>query len=78
MKYMIVTQTFPPRTGGMQNVMDSISRRLSASNEIHIFPDHYLSKNYNNLNYNIKIHNNFSPKIFRPFIKMLYYYSTIK
>ena len=42
MKYMIVTQTFPPRTGGMQNVMDSISKRLSVSNEIHIFPDHFL------------------------------------
>ena len=46
MKYMIVTQTFPPRTGGMQNVMDSISKRLSVSNETHIFPDHYLSKEY--------------------------------
>ena len=46
MKYMIVTQTFPPRTGGMQNVMDSISKRLSVSNETHIFPDHYLSKDY--------------------------------
>ena len=69
MKYMIVTQTFPPRTGGMQNVMDSISKRLSIHREIHIFPDHYLSKEYSNLNFNINIHNNFSPKILRPFIK---------
>ena len=69
MKYMIVTQTFPPRTGGMQNVMDSISKRLSVSNETHIFPDHYLSKEYSGKNLNIHIHNNFSPKIFRPFIK---------
>ncbi len=69
MKYMIVTQTFPPRTGGMQNVMDSISKRLSVSNETHIFPDHYLSKEYGNTNLNIHIHNNFSPKLFRPFIK---------
>ena len=69
MKYMIVTQTFPPRTGGMQNVMDSISKRLSVSNETHIFPDHYLSKEYSSTNLNIHIHNNFSPKIFRPFIK---------
>ena len=45
---MIVTQTFPPRTGGMQNVMDSISKRLSINNEIHIFPDHYLAKDYKN------------------------------
>ena len=69
MKYMIVTQTFPHRTGGMQNVMDSISKRLSVSNETHIFPDHYLSKDYSSTNLNIHIHNNFSPKILRPFIK---------
>ena len=71
MKYMIVTQTFPPRTGGMQNVMDSISKRLSVSNETHIFPDHYLSKEYSSTNLNIHIHNNFSPKILRPFIKKI-------
>ena len=71
MKYIIVTQTFPPRTGGMQNVMDSISKRLSVSNETHIFPDHYLSKDYGSTNLNIHIHNNFSPKILRPFIKKL-------
>ena len=71
MKYMIVTQTFPPRTGGMQNVMDSISKRLSIHNETHIFPDHYLSREYCNSNLNINIHNNFSTKILRPFIKKI-------
>ena len=69
MKYMIVTQTFPPRTGGMQNVMDSICKRLSINNEIHIFPDHFLSKKYSASNFNINIHNNFSPKILRPYVK---------
>ena len=78
MKYMIVTQTFPPRTGGMQNVMDSISKRLSVSNETHIFPDHYLSKEYSSKNLNIHIHNNFSPKIFRPFIKKFLLKSNVK
>ena len=71
MKYMIVTQTFPPRTGGMQNVMDSISKRLSVSNETHIFPDHYLSKEYISTNLNIHIHNNFSPKILKILYKVL-------
>ena len=71
MKYIIVTQTFPPRTGGMQNVMDSISKKLSIDNEIHIFPDHYLAKDYKNSNFNINIHNNFSPKTFRPFVKKI-------
>ena len=68
---MIVTQTFPPRTGGMQNIMDSISKKLSIHNETHIFPDHYLSKEYSNSNLNINIHNNFSIKILRPFIKKI-------
>ena len=71
MRVIIVTQTFPPRTGGMQNVMDSISKRLSINNEIHIFPDHYLAKEYRNSNLNINIHNKFSIKILRPFIKKI-------
>jgi len=72
MKYMIVTQTFPPRTGGMQNVMDSISKKLSIHNETHIFPDHYLSKEYSNSNLNINIHNNFSIKILSHLLKRFY------
>ena len=44
MKYIIVTQTYPPRIGGMQNVMTSISKRLSSIEYTHVFPDHYLSK----------------------------------
>ena len=44
MKYIIVTQTYPPRIGGMQNVMTSISKRLSSIEDTHVFPDHFLSK----------------------------------
>jgi len=38
MKYLIVTQTFPPRTGGMQNVMEAISKKLANDKETHVFP----------------------------------------
>ena len=41
MRYLIVTQTYPPRTGGMQNVMHAITTKLSSINETHVFPDHY-------------------------------------
>ena len=44
MKYIIVTQTYPPRIGGMQNVMASISERLASIEDTHVFPDHFLSK----------------------------------
>ena len=69
MKYIIVTQTYPPRIGGMQNVMSSISKRLSSIEDTHVFPDHFLSKKNGYINSKLHIHNNFSPKIFRPFIK---------
>ncbi len=69
MRYIIVTQTYPPRIGGMQNVMNSISKRLSSIKDTHVFPDHFLSKKNGNINSKLHVHNNFSPKIFRPFIK---------
>ena len=69
MKYIIVTQTYPPRIGGMQNVMTSISKRLSSIEDTHVFPDHFLSKKNGYIKSKLHIHNNFSPKIFRPFIK---------
>ena len=67
MKYLIVTQTYPPRTGGMQNVMNAISNKLASLNETHVFPDHYFrSKDTSS---KIFIHNNFAPKFIRPLIK---------
>ena len=67
MRYLIVTQTYPPRTGGMQNVMHAITTKLSSINETHVFPDHYFKLKISNSK--IYIHNNFSPKLLRPFIK---------
>ena len=67
MKYLIVTQTYPPRTGGMQNVMNAISNKLASLNETHVFPDHYFSSK--DTSSKIFIHNNFAPKLLRPLIK---------
>ena len=67
MRYLIVTQTYPPRTGGMQNVMHAITTKLSSINETHVFPDHYFK--LKNSDSKIYIHNNFSPKLLRHFIK---------
>jgi phosphatidylinositol alpha-1,6-mannosyltransferase len=67
MRYLIVTQTYPPRTGGMQNVMHAITTKLSSINETRVFPDHYFKLKISNSK--IHIHNNFSPKLLRPFIK---------
>ena len=67
MKYLIVTQTYPPRTGGMQNVMNAISNKLAFLNETHVFPDHYFKSKDSSSK--IFIHNNFAPKLIRPLIK---------
>ena len=67
MKYLIVTQTYPPRTGGMQNVMNAISNNLASLNETHVFPDHYFKSKDSSSK--IFIHNNFAPKLLRPLIK---------
>jgi phosphatidylinositol alpha-1,6-mannosyltransferase len=51
----------------MQNVMHAITTKLSSINETHVFPDHYFKLKISNSK--IHIHNNFSPKLLRPFIK---------
>ena len=78
MKYIIITQTFPPRTGGMQTVMTAIAKKLSALEETLVFPDHFVSKNHIISNENFSIYNNFSPKLFRSFVKKLLAYQIIE
>ena len=69
MKYIIVTQTFPPKSGGMQTVMETISKKLATFEETHVFPDHFLKKDFNISNSNFHIHNNFTPKLLRHIVK---------
>ena len=78
MKYIIITQTFPPRTGGMQTVMTAIAKKLSALEETLVFPDHFISKDHVISNENFSIYNNFSPKLFRSFVKRLLAYQIIE
>ena len=42
MRFILVTQTFPPRVGGMQSMMLALARGLSAEYEVSVYPDrHY-------------------------------------
>ena len=38
--YLIVTRSFPPEVGGMQNLMWGLSKSLSKYNLIKVFTDH--------------------------------------
>ena len=38
--YLIVTRSFPPEVGGMQNLMWGLSRELSKNFMIKVFADH--------------------------------------
>ena len=78
MKYIIITQTFPPRTGGMQTVMTAIAKSLSTLEKTIVFPDHFVSKDNDISKENFSIHNNFTPKLFRSFVKKLLAYQTIE
>ena len=60
MKYIIITQTFPPRTGGMQTVMTAIAKRLSTLEKTIVFPDHFVSKDNDISKENFSIYNKWS------------------
>ena len=65
MNVFIVTQNFPPRIGGIQSVIHSISLGLKHhGHKVTVFPDHKASKTSF-----FSIIRVFSPKIFRPFFK---------
>ena len=71
MRFVIVTQTFPPRVGGMQDVMGSLAIKLSYDYETVVLPDHRISKNHPILKRKINfIFTNF-PKLIRNLIKKL-------
>ena len=68
MRFVIVTQTFPPRVGGMQDVMESLSIKLSYDYETVVLPDHRIPTNHPILKRKINfIFTNF-PKLIRNFI----------
>ena len=71
MRFIIVTQTFPPRVGGMQDVMESLAIKLSHDYQTVVLPDHQIPSNHPILKTKINfIFSNF-PKLIRSFIKKL-------
>jgi len=65
MNIHIITQTFPPRIGGMQSLMYSISKGLSSKTKnVFVYPDHYYKSKDN-----FKIYYFPAFKIIRPIIK---------
>ena len=69
MRFIIVTQTFPPRTGGMQNVMENLSIKLSNNHETIVFPDHKLPSEHKLLKSSIQFNFTSAPKLIRKYIK---------
>lgn len=68
MKINIITQTFPPKVGGMQILMSSLADGLSALNfDVNVYPDHFIFKKDSNY----IIYNTISPKLIRPYIKRI-------
>jgi len=73
MRIIIVTQTFPPKIGGMQSVMKSLAEELSSYFQIVVLPNNYVKKECLNKGLNkIKIKYFYIPKIFKPLIKKIY------
>ena len=71
MRFIIVTQTFPPRVGGMQDVMSSLAIKLSHNYKTIVLPDHHIPFDHPILKTKINfIFSNF-PKLIRNFIKKL-------
>ena len=71
MRFIIVTQTFPPRIGGMQDVMKTLAIKLSSDFETIVLPDHFIP--YGHPIFKTKINFIFSnfPKIIRKFVKKI-------
>ena len=68
MKIKIITQNFPPRIGGIQNVMFSLANNFSdLGYDVHVIPDHYYLGNDK-----FKITNLYFPKLLRPIAKKMY------
>ena len=71
MRVIIVTQTFPPRIGGMQSVMSALAKNFSKIIPTYVFPDHNIPNSHPIRSYKIEFNFSKFPKIFRPFIKKI-------
>jgi phosphatidylinositol alpha-1,6-mannosyltransferase len=80
MRIVIVTQTFPPRIGGMQSVMKSITFEFSKLFKTIVFANTSGASKYLSENKNLKIFNNYAPKFLKSFLKkiLIFYYANDK
>ena len=46
MRVIIVTQTFPPRFGGMQSVMSALAKNFSKTIATFVLPDHNIPESH--------------------------------
>ena len=71
-KIIIVTQTYPPRTGGMQSVMQGLAKKLSEFYQVIVLPDHLVPKKEKSKNSALEIKTFPLPKFLRNFYKKIY------
>ena len=70
MRVIIVTQTFPPRFGGMQSVMSALAKNFSKTIPTFVLPDHNIPESHPIRSYKINLIFLLS-KISRPLIKKI-------
>lgn len=71
MRVIIVTQTFPPRFGGMQSVMSALAKNFSKTIATFVLPDHNIPESHPIRSYKIKFNFSKFPKFLRPLIKKI-------
>ena len=71
MRVIIVTQTFPPRFGGMQSVMSALAKNFSKTIPTFVLPDHHIPDTHPIRSYKIKFNFSNFPKFLRPLIKKI-------
>ena len=71
MRVIIVTQTFPPRFGGMQSVMSALAKNFSKTLPTFVLPDHHIPDSHPIRSYKIKFNFSNFPKFLRPLIKKI-------
>ena len=71
MRVIIVTQTFPPRFGGMQSVMSALAKNFSKTISTFVLPDHNIPESHPIRSYKIKFNFSKFPKFLRPLIKKI-------
>ncbi len=71
MRVIIVTQTFPPRFGGMQSVMSALAKNFSKTIATFVLPDHNIPNTHPIRSHKIKFNFSKFPKFLRPLIKKI-------